>query len=98
MPPEKRESFESIFRSYADLWLGLWRWSAIMGGASLEGIASLWGIQPPRDAPLAALSQTMDRYMRSPEFLSMMQSSLKLMSGPSCFGHRAAVQRKKCSQ
>ncbi len=49
MPPEKNEGYGAVFRSYADLWLGLWRYMAILG-ASLEGFAMFLELRPPLPA------------------------------------------------
>jgi hypothetical protein len=81
MATEEHEGIEPLFRSYAELWLGFWRHAAAMSGASLKGAEMLWR---PSNESLAALSRTLDGYMRSPAFLQLMKHSLDMMSGPEC--------------
>jgi hypothetical protein len=84
MAAEEREGIEPLFRSYAELWLGLWRHTAAMREAGLKSAEMLWGLQRPSNESLAALSRTLDGYMRSPAFLQLLKHSLSMMSGPEC--------------
>jgi hypothetical protein len=85
MTPEGNEGLD-FASSHAAPGIRLWRYAAILGVAGLEGIDLLWDLRPPSDEALAALSQAVDRYMRSAAFLDLMRYSLKMMSIPIYFG------------
>jgi hypothetical protein len=86
MPTEVADGFDSVLGSFAAPWIGFWQCAAILGRASLEGAALFWGLGGTGDQSLATLGQTMDRYMRTPPFLVLMQQSLKMLSRPTCLG------------
>jgi hypothetical protein len=86
MRPETATGLDSPLGSYVEAWFGLWEGAAILGRANLEVFASFWNLRRRHDHSLAALSQTMDGYMRSPRFLRLMKHSLKTMSWPGPFG------------
>ena len=46
MPAEKNDRHDH-FSVFTEPWLGLWRWAAVLGGASLEGVALFWDPRPP---------------------------------------------------
>jgi hypothetical protein len=97
MPAEMSDALDP-FSAFMNPWLGLWRWAAVLGSASLEGIALLWDPRPPSDASLAALTETVDRYLRSAAFLDLMQHGIKLMSLPTRFGFSHSSPRKRALQ
>jgi hypothetical protein len=84
--PTMTDGFESIFRSQTESLLGLWRFAAVVGSVSLEGLALLYGSRRPREQALARMSQTMDDYMRSAAFIGLMRQGLKAMNRPSWLG------------
>lgn len=86
MPTVAHDGFDSP-PSYARRWQGIWRFAALLGGASLEGAALFWDLAPPSGDSLAALSEAVERYMRSPAFLNIMKYSLKVMNRPIGFGN-----------
>jgi hypothetical protein len=86
MPSETASGPDFSFHSYAEAWLGICDGAAILSRAGLEGIALFWNLRRPYGHSLAALSRTLDAYMRSPRFLHLMKHSLRMMSWPSSFG------------
>jgi hypothetical protein len=86
---ENEKGFDTTFQCYAELCVLFWRCAAVIGGARLTGAESSWALQRPSDDSLVALGRTMDRYMRSPAFLYVMQRSLWLMNGPHARALRA---------
>lgn len=86
MPTVAHDGFDSP-PSFARRCLGIWRFAALLGGASLEGAALFWDLEPPSADSLAALSEAVERYMRLPAFLNIMKYSLKVMSRPIGFGN-----------
>ena len=87
MPTEAHDGFASP-PSYARRWLGIWQFAALLGRAGMEGVALFWDLEPPSAGSLAALSEAVERYMRSPAFLNTMKYSLKVMTRPTAFGKR----------
>jgi hypothetical protein len=77
MPSERIETVDSPCGSYAGPWLAMWECAAIWGRASLEAIARMSGQTSPRNDALATWSLAMDRQLRTPSFLRLMQYGLQ---------------------
>ena len=54
--------------------------ASVLGIAGLDWLALFADLKPPRQETLEWLSEILDRYMRSPAFLSMIRSGLQLAS------------------
>jgi predicted ferric reductase len=76
------------------LWLGLWRYVAILGAATIESAALLTELETRSDL-LESLSQALDRWMRSAEFLRLMRLGLHALHFPTYFAVRHSGTRKR---
>jgi hypothetical protein len=65
---------------YAEPMLAMWQCAATWGRANMEAFARMWGLTSPRSDSLATLSLVMDRQMRAPSFLRLLQHGVRLMS------------------
>jgi hypothetical protein len=64
----------------AEPWLAMWRFSAAMAWGGLTLAARLADPKPARTFWTTTATQTLDRYMRSPEFLQLLATNLKTMA------------------
>jgi hypothetical protein len=85
MPLDKNEVLDSLFRAYVDLWLWPWRCAAAMGGARPPSVASFWDLRPRRDEALAALGQSVDRFLRSRAFLTTLPYAFRVVNDMTAF-------------
>lgn len=68
-------------RSLAEPYLALWRMTAAVAWGGLASLVQLCDTKPLRTRWSADLSQTVDRTLRSPEFLEFMAGNLRAMAG-----------------
>jgi hypothetical protein len=64
----------------AEPWLAMWRFSAAMAWGGVSAFARMCDTRPLRTFWTATATQTVERYLRSPEFLQFMAGNLKTMA------------------
>jgi hypothetical protein len=64
----------------ADQWLALWQLGTTMTWATLVSLPQLWDTRQLRTIWSKSLTEAVDRYLRSPEFLAVMADNLNAMT------------------
>jgi hypothetical protein len=64
----------------ADQWLALWGLGTAMTWATLAALPQIWDTRQLRTLWSKSLTEAVDRYLRSPEFLAVMASNLNAMT------------------
>ncbi len=82
MPPSGEEWRSNPFIALTEQWLESWQRANELWQKQLEGMAPFWDPKILRSLWFAHLTRTLDDYMRSPEFLVLMQQSLRTMTRP----------------
>jgi hypothetical protein len=77
-PSQRRPSPPLVF---AEAWLALWRYSTAWTWGGLASFAQVYDTRSLRAFWSSQMTQAMDRYMRSPEFLELMASGLRTLAG-----------------
>jgi hypothetical protein len=77
MPSEPIDPVKPPYGSYAGPWLAMWECAAIWGRASLEAVARMSGLTSARSDALTMVSLAMDRQLRTPSLLRLMQYGLQ---------------------
>jgi hypothetical protein len=65
--------------AWAQPWLGMWRLTAATTVESVVLLAQLWDPRRFRASWSKELSESVDRYLRSPQFLEQMARNVKTM-------------------
>jgi hypothetical protein len=86
MPPEATEPVGRPSLLSMEPLLAMWQCSLLWGRANLEGFGLFWGLRSPGEDMLPALSEALDRQMRSPALLDLVRPLVQMMSAPSRFG------------
>jgi hypothetical protein len=86
MPPEATEPAGCPSLLSMEPLLALWQCALILGRANLEGFGLFWGLRSPGEDMLPALSEALDRQMRSPALLALVGPLVRMMSAPARLG------------
>jgi hypothetical protein len=68
--------------AFGEQWLEWWRHADALGRGALEWLAFCYDTRQLRNQWLAGMTQTMDRYVRSPAFLRLMEYNLRALTRP----------------
>jgi hypothetical protein len=86
MPPEATGPVSCPSLLSMEPWLAMWQCSLIWGRANLEGFGLFWGLRSPGEDALPALSEALDRQLRSPALLGLVRPLVQMMSVPARLG------------
>jgi hypothetical protein len=86
MPPEATEPLGCPSLLSMEPLLAMWQCSLLWGRANLEGFGLFWGLRSPGEDMLPALSEALDRQMRSTALLALVRPLVQMMSAPARLG------------
>ena len=71
--------------AFAEPWLALWRYAATFTWGGFASLSRLYDPRPLRAAWSAHMTEALDRFFRSPEFLELMAAHLRMMASATRF-------------